>query len=280
MHMEMHNDVSLLGEMEWSVVDGGRVVVAKGADAWLQPLIPGTPFAQPMPGVGAPAVTGTLLDAVTRVGWAAVPDGPRQRFTLARWLVRLCALYQTTHATPIYMAVAAERFRAAGREHLAQWAQTKIREESGHDRLALRDLESLGYAGQAMVEAVVPSAAAGLVDYFARAAQSEDPIACVGYAYGLERLALCIDEAFIARVDACLPAGVDGTRCLRVHSSTGSDAKHVAELVEFVASLTGPERSSVARACYETAVLCRQPDQFEALSDEAILEQLHAFKHN
>jgi hypothetical protein len=54
------------------------------------------------------------------------------------------------------MEEARDRFAASGRESLAQWAAQKAREEAGHDRLALLDIQSMGYDAEAVVQALVP----------------------------------------------------------------------------------------------------------------------------
>ena len=269
---------SIEAHLEWAQITRHEVIVASPEKAWLHQPKSGTLFGWPMTGPGSLTTTTHLLDGAARMGWASVPEGPPSPFTPARWALCLCSSYRTTHATPPLMLEAAERFAASGRDVLAELAREKAHEETSHDLLAVRDLAALGYDAEALVEAVVPSSAAALVAYFTEAVHSEDPIGCIGYAYGLERLALCVDTEFIARVQACLPPGVDATRCLRVHSATGADEGHVAELVEVIASLSADERSSVVKACYETAVLCRQPSDFDLLPEQSLRDRLQQFQ--
>jgi pyrroloquinoline quinone (PQQ) biosynthesis protein C len=182
-------------------------------------------------------------------------------------------MYSTTHATPPLMREASSHFAAAGRGSLARWAETKALEEDGHDTLALLDLAALGHDAARLVERVRPEVGQALVAYFAAHARAPDPVACVGYAYALERLALEIDAAQVARVEAVLPPGVRATRCLRVHSAHGSDRRHVSEAVAFVATLSPDERTAIARAVYETAAICaRRPD--DDLTDDEIHRRL------
>ncbi len=62
------------------------------------------------------------------------------------------------------MAEAAERFAAIGRLVLAEYAKLKSFDEGGHDELALDDLRALGYDAERVVESLVPSTAASLVN--------------------------------------------------------------------------------------------------------------------
>ena len=92
----------------------------------------------------------------------------------------------------------------------------------------------------------------------------------MGYTYTLERLSLGIGEEYIQSVEALLPAKVNATRCLRVHSAVGADADHVGENVSLIAELSAQERSRIARACYETALMTFSPPSGEYISDAEI----------
>jgi hypothetical protein len=261
--------------MEWAEVAPGRVVVATADRIWVHTSVfQGQPdlFALSMEGAGSVETTRRLLDgAIGAAGRDASRPAVRPSLTPARWAWRLAGYYRTTHATPRLMAAAAERFAASGRETLAAWARGKVRDEAGHDRLALRDLAALGYDSDRVA----------LVRYFeARVLEGDgDPIGCVGYAYALERLALERGASDIAAVEAILPPGVMATRCLRVHSATGSDAAHVEETVRMVAGLEAPERIRVARSCYETAAIYCTPPAGGFITEEALVAKLSAFSN-
>jgi hypothetical protein len=268
--------------MEWAEVAPGRVVVATADRIWVHARVfhgQPDPFALPMEDAGSVETTRRLLDgAIGAAGRDAPRPAARPSLTPARWAWRLAGYYQTTHATPRLMATAAERFAAAGREILAAWARDKVREETGHDRLALRDLAAMGYDSDRVVDHLAPPTAVALVRYFeARVLQDDDPVGCVGYAYALERLALERGAPDIAAVEAILPPGVMATRCLRVHSSTGSDAAHVEDTVQLVARLSAPERIRVARACYETTAIYCTPPAGGFITEEALVASLSAF---
>jgi hypothetical protein len=177
------------------------------------------------------------------------------------------------------MEQARDRFAAAGQSSLADWAGTKAREERGHDELALRDLRALGYAAERVVDVVRPEVAVALASTFTAWVLGPDPVYCVGYAYALERLALTRGPDYLARVESALPKGVLATRCLRVHSGSGSDAKHVEETVVVVAGLPAEERAKIALACYETAALCSMSPKGGYLTEDALQQVLAPLKN-
>lgn len=187
--------------------------------------------------------------------------------TPSRWIWQLAASYHLTHSTEVLMEEAAGRFARLGRWSLAQWAAHKAHEEQGHDRLALLDIQSMGYDAQAVVKALVPPNAIALLDLFTRSVQTADPIGCVGYCYTMERLAMNIKAEHIQLVEAILPSHTDATRCLRMHSCLGSDVNHVEETLKIAATLTSEERTNITVACYETALL-----YFSSLNENYILE--------
>jgi pyrroloquinoline quinone (PQQ) biosynthesis protein C len=268
--------------VEWATVAPGVIIVATADRAVLhRPDLPGQgAFSTPMRGPGSPATTKNLLDGAVGAGQRAAAQRLEERrltpppLTLTRWVYRLAGYYRTTHATPRLMAEASARFAAAGREELARWAAGKAKDERGHDELALRDIRALGYRAEAVVEALVPESAEALVQAFTRFVLAPDPIGCVGYAYALERLALTRGPAYLDRIKAILPKGVDATRCLRVHSASGSDAAHVDETAAMVAGLSGEERAQIALATHETTVLCYLPPDRELISDDALKQAL------
>ncbi|MFQ4144384.1 hypothetical protein [Chlorogloeopsis sp. ULAP02] len=246
-------------DIEWARVAPDTVVVATSERVWVyRPSSTDSSniFTQPMSGAGSVATTQKLLDTSIVLAKRAVSSSYQPRaLNPTFWIWSLARQYHLTQFTSRLMEEARERFAAAGREVLAQWAAHKAIEERGHDRLALLDIQSLGYNAEAVVEALVPPSAKALVDYFTRTVQAIDPIGCVGYAYTMERLALGVSEKHIQALEALLPPGTNATRCLRVHSNVGSDVEHVQETVELVAGLSPEERTNVAIACYETALL-------------------------
>jgi hypothetical protein len=266
--------------IEWAQIAPGKVIVATEARAWLyQPHSAEDRFSQAMEGAGSIATTRKLLDTAIAAAKYAVNFTVRPpALTATRWVWRLASAYHLTSPVPQLMKDAAKGFAANSRSDLEYWALEKAEEEKGHDRLALLDIQSLGYDAKAVVKALVPPAAVALMDYFTRSTQDDDPIDCVGYTYTMERLSLGIGEEYIQKVELLLPPQTNATRCLRVHSSVGVDAEHVDETVLMVARLTPSERIRIARACYETALMCFSPPPEVYISDEELQQILQPLK--
>jgi hypothetical protein len=217
------------------------------------------------------AQTQKLLDRAIAYAWHTVKSDRRPpKLTSTRWVWQLAASYHLTHTYPRLIEEASRRFAAFGRNNLAQWAAQKAREERGHDRLALLDIQSMGYKAEAVVEALIPPSATVLGNYLTQSVHTSDPISCVGYSYTLERIATGIKEKHIHSVEALLPSGICATRCLRVHSSIGGDVEHVKETVEMVAGLAHDKCVRVAIACYETALLYFNPLQSDYIPEEEL----------
>ena len=264
--------------LEWVQIAPDKVIVATPDRVWIyQPgstineadLIPSGSHPQPV------TVTQKLLDTAIVLAKRAISPPPKaSSLSPIRWVWHLASQYHLAHGTPSLMEEAAERFAATDRDHLVQWAARKAIEEQGHDQLALLDIQALGYNAKAVVETLAPSSTIALVDYFTHSVQTPDPIGCVGYTYALERLATAIGEEQIQAIEAQLPPNVNATRCLRVHSGIGSDAEHAQEIVELVAGLTQQERTQVAIACYETALLYFSQPLASNPSDEELRQCL------
>lgn len=220
--------------------------------------------------------TRRLLDGALAAVWNArrrtLPEGPP--LTPTRWIWRLVGYVHLTRSTPELLRTAAATFERRQQRSLAAWARTRAREEQGHDVLALRDLRAMGVEPWHAVAVLRPHPAQALVEWFRAAATAADPLPCVGYAYAVERLAMGTSAEDIRAVEACLPAGVRATRCMRVHSGVGSDADHVADTVTVVASLPAPERAAIARAVFEATLVCTTPPPAGHLADSAIEARL------
>jgi hypothetical protein len=121
----------------------------------------------------------------------------------------------------------------------------------------------LGLPAQEFVARLRPKNSLSLVELFTRVADYDAPIAALGYGYALERTALFTREESIAAIERLIPAGVQATRCLRVHSAVGADVQHVAESLAFMATLPPEDRAAIARATYETISLhCATPRDY------------------
>ncbi|WP_414587728.1 hypothetical protein [Scytonema sp. PCC 10023] len=277
----MRNDFLIDTQSAGFVAD--EVVVKTGKRNWLyQPTVAQSSedFAPKKIDADSVAKTRKLLDGAVAYAWKTVKSERKPpALTPRRWVWRLAGSYHLCHPTQPLIEEAQERFAAAGCESLAQWAAEKAREEAGHDRLALLDIQSMGYDAEAVVKALFPPAAKTLVDYFTESVQATDPIGCVGYFYTSERLAICRGEDYIQKVEAQLPPGTNATRCLRVHSGVGADIKHVEETIAMVAGLAPQERTRVAAACYETALLCFSAPKGDYISEEELEYVLKPLEH-
>lgn len=267
-------------KIEWAQITPNKVVVANADRGWLyQPRSIEDRFARPMEGAGSFATTRKLLDTAIAAAKVAVKSNSRPpALTATRWVWRLAGAYHLTSPVPRLLKDAAIGFAANGRGDLKSWALEKLEEETGHDRLALLDIQSLGYDAEAVVKELVPPAAVALMDYFTRSVQDDNPIDGVGYTYTMERLSLGIEKEYIQKVEALFPSETNTTRCLRVHSAVGADASHVDENVTLIARLSADERTRIARACYETALMLFSPPPGGYISDEELLEVLEPLK--
>lgn len=277
-NLDRHDAINI----EWAQIALDKVIVAQADRTWLyQPRSSADPFAQPMKGAGSLATTGKLLDGAIAVAKHAVNSGARPpALTSNRWIWRLAGAYHMTSPVPDLMREAAKSFAANGSPELEAWALEKAEEERGHDLLALKDIQSLGYDAEVVVKTLIPPAARALMDYFSRSIRDNNPIDCVGYAYTMERLSLNVGEDYIQKIEELIPSSINATRCLRVHSSVGADAGHADENVSLIAKLTPAERNRIARACYETALIFFSPPPGDYITDGELQKILQPLKSN
>lgn len=267
-------------DIEWAQIAPGNVVVTTARRAWLyQTRSADDRFAQPMTSAGTNATTGKLLDTAIAAAKCAVQSNKRPpTLTSTRWIWRLAGAYHMTSPVPDLMRNAAKGFANSKRFELEAWALEKAEEETGHDLLALKDIHSLGYNAEVVVKTLIPPAAIALMDYFTRSTKDSNPIDCVGYTYTMERLSLGVGEDYIQKVEELIPPETNATRCLRVHSAVGADVSHAEENVALIAKLTASERTRIARACYETALMCFSPPPGEYIADQELQQLLSSCK--
>jgi hypothetical protein len=266
---------------EWVNVTGDISIIAReSGEVWFH-TPSGTkedvdPFATPMTGVGAMGSTVGLLDGAINLGFAGIEKRlARPDLTLAGYIVALVGAYHTSVDTPRNLQCAASRFNELGRPEVAAYLEERAREETGHDRLALKDLRALGVPGERLVANFIPEGIKPLCKRFDDLCAQDYPIGCIGYSYCLERIAALKQETDIEKVRALCPDGVDATRFLRSHSSLGSEASHVEETIAFVASLPANDRIRVVQETYESALIMAEGYNHELLKSEAeMLEEL------
>lgn len=266
---------------EWVNVTGNIAIVAReSGEVWFHTLN-GTkeaadPFATPMTGAGAKGSTIGLLDGAINLGFAGIEKRlARPDLTLAGYVVALVGAYHTSVDTPRNLRRAAKRFEELGRPEVAAYLEVRAREETGHDRLALKDLRALGVPGERLVGNFIPEGIKPLCKRFDDLCVEDYPMGCVGYSYCLERIAALKQKTDIEKVQALCPDGVDATRFLRSHSCLGSEVSHVEETIEFVASLPANDRISVIQETYQSALIMAEGYNHELLKSEAeMLDEL------
>jgi hypothetical protein len=267
---------------EWVKLTGDISIIAhESGEVWLHngkatKEAAADPFATPMTGAGAPGSTVALLDAAINLGFAKIENhAARPTPTTPGYIVALVGAYHTSVDTPRNLRRAAKRFEELGRPEVAAYLEERAREETGHDRLALKDLRALGVPGEQLVANFIPSGIKPLCHRFDDLCAQDYPIGSIGYSYCLERIAALKDKSDIEKVQALCPDGIDATRFLRSHSSLGSEASHVAETIEFVASLPAADRAAVVRETYESASIMAEGYNRELLKSEAeMLEEI------
>jgi hypothetical protein len=216
-----------------------------------------------------------LLDGAINLGFARIEQRlARPDLTPASYVVALVGAYHTSVHTPRNLRRAAKRFEQLGRPEVGVYLEQRAREETGHDRLALKDLQALGVPGERLVANFMPEGIEPLCKRFDDLCAQDYPIGCIGYSYCLERIAALKQPTDIEKVQALCP-GVDATRFLRSHSCLGSEVSHVEETIEFVASLPANDRIKVVQETYQSAVIMAEGYNHELLKSETkILKQL------
>jgi hypothetical protein len=260
---------------EWVNLPGDISIIAReSGEVWFH--TPGgarqhlDPFTAPMTGVGAMGSTVGLLDGAINLGFAGIEKRlARPDPTLIGYIVALVGAYHTSVDTPRNLQRAASRFNELGRPEVAAYLEERAREETGHDRLALKDLRALGMPGELLVASFIPEGIRPLCDHFDDLCVEDYPIGCIGFSYCLERTAALKQEADIEKVRALCPDGVDATRFLRSHSCLGSEVAHAEETIAFVASLPANDRIRVVQETYQSALIMAEGYNHELLKSEA-----------
>jgi len=260
---------------EWvNVTDNISIIARESGEVWFRARNDTKegvdPFATPMTGAGATGSTTRLLDGAINLGFAGIEKRlARPDLTPAGYVVALVGAYHTSVDTPRNLRRAAKRFQELGRPEVAAYLEVRAREETGHDRLALKDLRALGVPGEQLVANFIPEGIKPLCKRFDDLCVEDYPIGCIGYSYCLERIAALKQKTDIEKVQALCPDGVDATRFLRSHSCLGSEVSHVEETIEFVASLPANDRISVVQETYRSALIMAEGYNHELLKSEA-----------
>jgi len=271
---------------EWVRIAGETAIIAReSGEVWFHALDgreAGASFAERMTGGGAPVSTTGLLDGAISLAFEQTDSrfeqtdsrpAAQESPNLLRYIYALAGAYHTAKDTPRNLLRAAERFKEIGRPEVTAYLEMRALEESGHERLALKDLRALGLPAERIVANLVPAGIKPLCDLFDRFCFEDYPIECVGFSYCSERIAALKPKAEVDAVQSLFQDSVDATRFLRSHSSLGSEVSHVEETIEFVASLPAEDRISVVQATYETALLMASGRRLESGKSEAEIRE-------
>ncbi len=255
--------------VQWAHLGADGVLVASSDGAWIQQPELATfgalGFMAPMPD-GHPATVQTtrhLLDGAIIAAERAAPTIEEPPLTGLRWAWNLVSQWHCAHYSVALLPDLIDRFEHDERPDLGRFARQKLADERGHDQFAIDDLMALGYHGEEAVRHIPPAATvtAGLV-YARDCVYGDAPLEFLGYAYALERRVLNLDQAWLARLDAVLPAGVEAASGIRAHVNE-LDTEHVNEAVAFFTGLPAADRTAIGVGCYRTTQICCawSPDQ-------------------
>ena len=243
---------------QWVQLGGGETLIASSDRAWIQsPQAAALELWGSMP----PSLTGTL-DATRQLLEGAIAAAERGAaptslwpLTAPRWALDLVDQWYTAHHSVALLPVAIEHYERMDRPELAAFARCKLEEETGHDRLPLKDLDALGYDAEAVVREIEPGwTARSLVDYARRCVRGPRPVGFFGYVFSLERRVIRISAQVLREIDDALPRDVDAASGVRTHAEE-FDHEHVEELVRFVSGLPSDDRTEIALACHRTATI-------------------------
>lgn len=260
---------------EWVDIDGSVSIIAReSGEVWLyrrdEADDGGGLFTTPMTGPSSLGSAVGMLDGAINLGFSRIEKNlATPAPTIAGYVMALIGAYHTSVDTPRNLLRAARRFAELGRPEATAYLEDRAREETGHDRLALKDLRALGFPAERLVANYIPEGIKPLCKRFDELCAEDYPIGCVGYSYCLERIAALKQEGDIAMVKAICPDGIDATRFLRSHSGLGSEAAHVQETIEFVASLPADDRIKVVQETYQSAVIMAEGYNRELLRSES-----------
>src|ERR1051325_784566 len=185
-------------QVEWAQINDRQVVVATEDRMWVHELDQNgeqDPFAEPMDGPGSLATTRQLLEAAWCAGFpGADSNRVAPRKSLPRYVWELIGFYHSTSNTPQTLTEAAARFREADRSDLDTFARRFARLEAGDEKMAVADLEALGYQAEALIRCCPPPpSTVASVDRYRSLARGPEPIEVFGYCYALERASLALN---------------------------------------------------------------------------------------
>jgi hypothetical protein len=268
--------------VEWAVVSGNTAIISSEVGEFWSLRLDGCesslPFCQAMTSKGTRCSTATLLDGAVELGFGHDGgDSKSPAASLPRYIFDLVGAYHNSSRTPGYFRKAAKRFMQLDRPDIASYLETHAREETGHDRLALKDLRALGLPAEHLVANLFPQGARVLCEFFDCISSADYPVGCIGYSYCFESTASMKQKSDVEALAALCPEGVDACRFLRTHSSLGNEVGHVEDMIDFISGLPASDRTEIVRATYDTAVMMAQGlRRKNDMSDAVILAEIQA----
>src|SRR5215216_6751365 len=163
---------------EWVIVpDNITVIACETGEAWFLELDNCgeiLPFSRPMTCRGTRGSTAALLNGAIALGFGSAECHVTDcAVSLPNYVFNLVGTYHNARRTPSNYVLAAKRFRQLGRLDIASYLETHALEETGHDRLILKDLRALGLPAERIVANLVPDGVKPLVDLFDRVSSAD-----------------------------------------------------------------------------------------------------------
>jgi hypothetical protein len=267
--------------VEWVALSEDIAIVARETgDSWfinVRDQNATIPFTRPMTGSGKRGSTGGLLNGAIALGLSIEGELKQRARSLPQYVFDLIFSYHNARRAPGHFRRAADCFSALNRPEIASYLETHAREETGHERLAIKDLRALGLPAERIVANFIPSGMKPLCDYHDSLALSDYPIGCIGYSYCFEYTAAFKGRSEVDAIEALWARGIDASRFLRTHSALGSEAGHVDDIVDFVSGLPASDRTEVVKVTYRTALALANGLRYLAgLSDAQIVAEIRA----
>ncbi len=267
--------------VEWVVVaDDIAIISRETGEFWFvqlgahQEMLP---FAAPMTGEGAPGSTAGLLNGAIALAFSGGESEPQGFTSLPRYVFDLAGAYHNARRTPGHFRRAAKRLRGLGRPEIAEYLEVHAREETGHDKLVLKDLRALGLPAERIVANLDHEGVQPLCAFFDALVDADNPVGCVGYSYCFKSTAALKGQEEVDALTTLWPREIDASRFLRTHSGLGSEVSHVQDMIGFIASLPAADRIEIAKATYATALLMAEGlERVGAVPDSVILARIEA----
>ena len=266
---------------EWVNVAGGISIIAReSGEVWFH-TPSGTkndadPFATPMTGAGAAGSTVGLLDGAINLGFSGIEKRlARPEPTLAGYIVALVGAYHTSVHTPRNLRQAAKRFNELGRPEVAAYLEERAREETGHDRLALKDLRALGVPADRLVANFIPEGIKPLCKRFDDLCAQDYPMGCIGYRTAWSALPRSSRRPISKRFKRCAPMASMRRASSEVTAPSEARSRTSKRRLSSSRRFPANDRIQVVQETYESALIMADGYNHELLkSEEKVLGEI------